>query len=359
MAQITLLQPLDFLKNSRTTLNQNFTNLNLGLSALSASLGSVNSSAVTTLSASLNVTNSNVTTLSADLNTTNSNVTTLSADVIYLTNNPGVSSRNLEVVNNGRLYGQINDTVNVRGANVFIGTLSPLLNGNITLSANNGYIKHITDGPGTQFIDDLQQTAGVGTWVEFYRANALSSSNVLNGSVYIIADAPHWPIRDGVNPNEGLQFYGNTSNTSLFLGAGPGYTNGVPSIYIPSINNSSLSSTPIELVGPNGALVRKLQIGNAPLYSPVDAPPVSSVNLNIFTDNTSTVYLSAAESTTTLQIGSVGAVTFTDSSVQTTAWTGNYTPTTPSDWNGTPPTTVQQALDRIAAAIKVLNSTGP
>jgi hypothetical protein len=32
-----------------------------------------------------------------------------------------------------------------------------------------------------------------------------------------------------------------------------------------------------------------------------------------------------------------------------------YTPSTPSNWHGTPPTTVQQALDRLAAVVKSLN----
>lgn len=35
-----------------------------------------------------------------------------------------------------------------------------------------------------------------------------------------------------------------------------------------------------------------------------------------------------------------------------------YTPTTPGNWNGTAPATVQAALDRLAAAVKALNSTG-
>ena len=35
-----------------------------------------------------------------------------------------------------------------------------------------------------------------------------------------------------------------------------------------------------------------------------------------------------------------------------------YLPSTPSDWNGTAPTTTAEAIDRIAAAIKALNGTG-
>jgi hypothetical protein len=35
-----------------------------------------------------------------------------------------------------------------------------------------------------------------------------------------------------------------------------------------------------------------------------------------------------------------------------------YTPTSTSDWNGTAPATVGEALDRLAAAVKALNTTG-
>ena len=36
----------------------------------------------------------------------------------------------------------------------------------------------------------------------------------------------------------------------------------------------------------------------------------------------------------------------------------NYTPAESTDWSGTAPTTIQEALDRIASAIKAINSTG-
>jgi len=38
--------------------------------------------------------------------------------------------------------------------------------------------------------------------------------------------------------------------------------------------------------------------------------------------------------------------------------TVSYTPATASDWTGTPPTTIQEALDRLAAAFKTANGTG-
>jgi len=55
--------------------------------------------------------------------------------------------------------------------------------------------------------------------------------------------------------------------------------------------------------------------------------------------------------------GTDGSLTLPDSTVQTTAWTttSNYTPATPSDWSGTPPTTIAEALDRLAARIKLID----
>ncbi len=39
---------------------------------------------------------------------------------------------------------------------------------------------------------------------------------------------------------------------------------------------------------------------------------------------------------------------------QAGVWKRGYVPTVPLDWDGTPPTTVKEALDRIAEALKVL-----
>jgi len=49
-----------------------------------------------------------------------------------------------------------------------------------------------------------------------------------------------------------------------------------------------------------------------------------------------------------------GDIEFPDSTIQSTAWTGAYTPTTSSDWSNPAPTTIQEALDRIAAALTAL-----
>jgi hypothetical protein len=56
-----------------------------------------------------------------------------------------------------------------------------------------------------------------------------------------------------------------------------------------------------------------------------------------------------------------GGLVFPDATVQTTAYTSlssdeSYTPTTSGDWNGTAPTTLSEAIDRLAALVKSLNS---
>jgi hypothetical protein len=50
-----------------------------------------------------------------------------------------------------------------------------------------------------------------------------------------------------------------------------------------------------------------------------------------------------------------GSLTFPNASVQTTAYTGAYTPATPADWAGTAPTTMAAAIDRLAARIKLID----
>jgi hypothetical protein len=57
-------------------------------------------------------------------------------------------------------------------------------------------------------------------------------------------------------------------------------------------------------------------------------------------------------------VGQVLVVDTTASSTATLAWAtiDNYTPATPSDWDGTAPTTIGEAIDRLAALVKSLNS---
>ena len=53
----------------------------------------------------------------------------------------------------------------------------------------------------------------------------------------------------------------------------------------------------------------------------------------------------------------IGSVFAEDSSPIIDATDGSlyYAPTTPSDWNGTAPTTVGEAIDRLATLVKTLN----
>ena len=65
--------------------------------------------------------------------------------------------------------------------------------------------------------------------------------------------------------------------------------------------------------------------------------------------------LSITAGSSTFTFGTNGSLTFPNSSVQTTAYTGSYTATTPADWAGTPPTTIAEAIDRLAARIKIID----
>jgi len=292
MAQITVLQPLDFLKNSRSILNTNFANLNTALSALSSV---AYQSQITSLSANINVLNAQVSALSAGSGNVNSTqISALSASISVLNdqvsalsaNGNGVPSRNLNVVTLPPTLGNTNDILNLGATNILVGTLNPRLNGNITLSANNGYIRHYTEGPGTQFIDDIQGTISGGTWAEFYRVNG--AAGIFNGTAYKIADAPSWPVLG--QSTEGLLFYGTRSDSSLYFSSYPAYEQDVPAIYVPSVNNSN-NGYKIEFLGNPGILAQQLTIGGQAPYA--GTATSSAVNFNINT-NLTTVYLSAA-----------------------------------------------------------------
>jgi hypothetical protein len=56
-----------------------------------------------------------------------------------------------------------------------------------------------------------------------------------------------------------------------------------------------------------------------------------------------------------LELGANVGIKFTDSTRQTTAWTGAYTANSASSWNGAAPTTIASALDRLAILLKSLN----
>ena len=239
-----------------------------------------------------------------------------------------------------------------------IATKNPLLNGNITLSANNGYTIIDSDGPGLQIKDNLHGNIHGGTWIEFYRTNA--GGSVFNGTAYSIVDVPGYPL----SAEEMLAFTGTNSKASILIASEAEYSEYVPGVYIPS-RTSSLSGFGVQILGSNGLQTRSIIVGNNPYLSDnyndsLSALSTSATNLQITAfSNTNTIYLSTVEATTTLQIGSVSAINFADNSTQTTAYTGEYTPAVPSNWNGAAPTTIQEALDRIAATIKTLNGVGP
>ena len=260
MAQITTLQPLDFLKNSRSVINQNFINLNVGLTALSLSLSALSAQGTGT----------------------------------------SYPTRNIELDNYGGTGDHINDAIKVRAADVFLGTLSPLLNGNITLSANNGYIKHISDGPGTQLIDSLQNNIYGGNWLEFYRVNSLSSADILEGSAYTLKDlpleAPAGPFVSNRSAIDALVLNGADDYTSLYFTSNLGNPYTSPGIYIPSVDNASRGSK-LELNGP-GVIAQELTIGGQLRYNPDNFDGYwtdTNTNFNIKTDTT-TARLSAVGS---------------------------------------------------------------
>lgn len=70
--------------------------------------------------------------------------------------------------------------------------------------------------------------------------------------------------------------------------------------------------------------------------------------IKIGSSQTSDINLDA----TTIDFGTGTIVDFNNASVVNLS----YVPTTPTDWNGTPPTTVVEALDRLATLVKALNS---
>lgn len=71
--------------------------------------------------------------------------------------------------------------------------------------------------------------------------------------------------------------------------------------------------------------------------SPVDGAGISSTN-------------ELVNGAHTVSLGSDGKLTLP------AGGTVSYTPTTATDWDGTAPTTIQAAIDRLAAAFKILNS---
>jgi len=241
MANITVLQPSDYLKDSRTIINTNFANLNAAVSALSAGGGNIN-------------------------------------------------TYNISVSSGGTVYGVPNDRLIEKAAHIDIKTTNPLLNGSITLSANNGGVVIDTIGPGLTIKDDLQQSNFGGVWLELERANPLSAS-VNSGPVYKFGDAVQWP-RAGES-NEGLQIYGTRKDSSIAITSFTGYINTIPGIYVPSVSSATNYGAKVELIGPNGAQTKQLLVGYAPLYGNFGTSALSANNILIFPTSSDTITLSA------------------------------------------------------------------
>jgi len=98
--------------------------------------------------------------------------------------------------------------------------------------------------------------------------------------------------------------------------------------YLTSVAFGDLTSTPTTLAG----------------YGITDAVASSSISTfgaSLIDD------ADASAARTTLGLGSLATLSSVNDAV--------YTPTTSSDWNGTPPTTIGEAIDRLAALVKTLN----
>ena len=74
-----------------------------------------------------------------------------------------------------------------------------------------------------------------------------------------------------------------------------------------------------------------------------------------FTGSGVAIQTRTSVTTQTWEFKQDGSLVFPDASIQTTAWTGAYTPSASADWNGTPPSTIEEAVNRLAAVVKTLN----
>lgn len=72
------------------------------------------------------------------------------------------------------------------------------------------------------------------------------------------------------------------------------------------------------------------------------------------TSNFTTVGVVIAASGPSWEFGTDGKIKFPDTTVQQTAWTGEYSPSTPSDWTGVLPVTIEEALNKLAAKVETL-----
>ena len=81
----------------------------------------------------------------------------------------------------------------------------------------------------------------------------------------------------------------------------------------------------------------------------------SSIYLGTFNTPTEFIGVTVDNNNIYLAFTATNGVVFPDLTVQSTAWTGTYTPANAADWANPAPTTLAAAIDRLAAAIKILS----
>jgi hypothetical protein len=118
--------------------------------------------------------------------------------------------------------------------------------------------------------------------------------------------------------------------------------------FVPA-NGTVIQQTPGEYISlvasDNGAA---MSIGW--LQNIFDAGDVASITFNEFPGQVRVVTGTYGNVVHTWNFQSDGNLTLPDNG------TISYTPNVAGDWAGTPPTTIQEAIDRLAAAFKILNS---
>ena len=92
------------------------------------------------------------------------------------------------------------------------------------------------------------------------------------------------------------------------------------------------------------------------MYNPTRV--ISSSTIYVGVTNTSTGFVGVTVDNNNVYLSFTGTngLVFPDSSIQTTAWSGSYTPANSADWADPAPTTLAAAIDRLAAVVKILNS---
>lgn len=113
----------------------------------------------------------------------------------------------------------------------------------------------------------------------------------------------------------------------------------------------------------SGAILRQLSYANSSANGTIKVGNNLSINATGHLSVNSSISINTASLSNTISVGnstvntviSYNSITFPDTSVQNTAWTGAYTAANSSNWASPAPTTIASAIDRLAAVIKTLN----